>query len=384
MCDLAERTKSHLLKVLGLRDNWKTPLLINLTYPQANFPDAPATRFEMSQLGYGLKLQLNVLVTREINGREMQSELLRAVLVEIMYRDRGDIRPGSSYVTPPDWLVEGVLALQPGYSEEGVVDLLRAEMARQKVWSVDEVVRRKSAPLDFVSRRIFRAYARALVRLLIDSPGGHLNLAQFIEHLPSASQDDLSDLAIYFPATLGQTRAKWWALTVAQLSTVNRYTTLSAAQTTRRLDQILQLSFSLNDGHEWKCSLGDSLAFYRLPAFRKALQKARQELLLLTTQAHPFYRPIIEEERAVVDLLEVGKTRDVPQRFKRIASARRLIEGRASEIDDYLNWYEATQSETMSGAFASLIRTVQAQTEKLARRRDPISVYLDSVEMETD
>jgi hypothetical protein len=338
----------------------------------------------MSQLGYGLKLQLNVLVTSEINGRKVQAELLRAILVEIMYRERSDIRPGSSYVTPPDWLVEGVLALQAGYSAEGDVDLLRAEMARQEISSVDEVVRRKSAPLDFVSRRIFRAYAWALVRLLLDSPGGHLNLGRFIEHLPDAPQDGLAALAIYFPTTLGQARAKWWALTIAQLATADRSATLSAAQTAARLDRILHLSFSVNGGHESECSLGKCLAFYRLPAFRKALQKARQELLLLTTQAHPFYRPIVQEEREVVDLLARGRTRDVPRRLTRIASARRLIEGRASEIDDYINWYEATQSETTSGTFASLIRAVQAQKEKLARRRDPISVYLDSVEMETD
>ena len=384
MCDLGERTKSHLLNLLGLRDNWKTPLLINLAYPQANFPDAPAARFEMSQLGYGLKLQLNVLVTREINGREVQAELLRGILVEMIYRDRSNIRPGSYYVTPPDWLVEGVLALQAGDGAKGDVDLLRAEMARQEISSVDEVVRRKSAPLDFVSRRIFRAYARALVRLLLDSPGGHFNLARFIEQLPDGPQDGLSALALYFPATLGKARAKWWALTIAQLATSDRYTTLSAAETASRLDRILQLSFSLNDGHEWTCSLGNYSGFYRLPAFRKALQKALQELLLLTTQAHPFYRPIVQEEREVVDLLARGKTRDVPQRLRRIASARRLIESRASEIDDYLNWYEATQNETMSGTFASLIKPVQAQKEKLARRRDPISVYLDSVEMETD
>ena len=40
ICDLAERTKSNLLRLLGRRDNWKTALIVNLDYPRANFPDA--------------------------------------------------------------------------------------------------------------------------------------------------------------------------------------------------------------------------------------------------------------------------------------------------------------------------------------------------------
>ena len=105
MCNLAERTKSDLLRLLGLRDNWKTPLLINLDYPRANFPDVPLARLEVNQLGYGLKLQLDLLVTREIQGAAVERELLRAILVEMMYRERGNIAAGAPYVTPPDWLV---------------------------------------------------------------------------------------------------------------------------------------------------------------------------------------------------------------------------------------------------------------------------------------
>ena len=54
MCDLAERTKTNLLRLLDLRANWKTPLIINLDYPRTNFPDAPAAQLDVSKLGYGL------------------------------------------------------------------------------------------------------------------------------------------------------------------------------------------------------------------------------------------------------------------------------------------------------------------------------------------
>src|SRR5262245_7023893 len=114
ICDLAERTKSDLLRLLGLRDSWQTPLIIKLDYPRANVPDAPLVQFDVSQLGYGLKLQLNLLVTRKMKSVDVQRELLRGILIELMYRDRGRLAAGMHYVMPPDWLVEGALALQPG------------------------------------------------------------------------------------------------------------------------------------------------------------------------------------------------------------------------------------------------------------------------------
>ncbi len=98
MCDLAERTKSDLLRLLGLRDGWKTPLIVNLDYPRTNIPDTPLVQLDVSQLGYGLKLQLNLLVTREMKARAVQRELLRAILVEMMYRNRGNIAAGTPYV----------------------------------------------------------------------------------------------------------------------------------------------------------------------------------------------------------------------------------------------------------------------------------------------
>jgi hypothetical protein len=53
-----------------------------------------------------------------------------------------------------------------------------------------------------------------------------------------------------------------------------------------------------------------------------------------------------------------------------------------SAIDDYLNWFEATQSRTVSGAFRDYMRAAELAQERQARRRDPISVYLDALEVQ--
>lgn len=384
MCDLAERTKSDLLRLLGLRDNWKTLLIVNLDYPRANFPDVPVAQLDVSQLGYGLKLQLNLLMTREMKGRAVQRDLLRAILVEMMYRDRRNIAAGTPYFTPPDWLVEGVLALQPGRDSGDDAELLRTIVGSKKIAPLEDIVRQRRAQLDAPSRQLHEAYARALVQLLLDAPGGRSKFARFITDLPDAPNDALADLRAHFPETLGPAQDRWWALSVAQLSATDRYETLSAAETAARLDRILRFSIPAPDGIAHNYSLGDYEAYRKLPAHRDVLRRASQQLLLLGARAHPSYRAIVQKEYELTELLARSKTRGVPERLKRVASYRAGIERQASEVDDYLNWYEATQSKTMSGAFSQILENGKAAEEALPRRRDPISVYLDSIEMETN
>lgn len=384
MCDLAERTKSHLLRLLGLRDGWKTTLVVNLDYPRANYPETPDARLDFSQLGYGLKLQLNLLVTRDLQSRMVQRELLRAILVEMMYRDRGNIAAGSPYVTPPDWLVEGVLALQPDREADQDADLLRAIVAEGKIAPLAEIVGQRRAQLDAPSRQLHQAYARALVQLLLDVPGGQAKLARFITDLPDAPNDVLADLQAHFPATLGRSPGKWWALSVAQLSAANRYQTLGLAETAARLDRLLQFSIPAADGTTRDYSLGEYETFRKLPAHRAVLQQVAQQLQLLCAQAHPSYRPIVEEDCKLAELLAHGKMQRVAARLERVTSYRAVIERQSSEIDDYLNWFEATQSKTISGAFSQVLESSLTTERTLPRRRDPISVYLDSIEMETN
>jgi hypothetical protein len=50
------------------------------------------------------------------------------------------------------------------------------------------------------------------------------------------------------------------------------------------------------------------------------------------------------------------------------------------KIDDYLNWFEATQSQTRSGTFAEYLEAAGRSEDPQPRRRDAISVYLDALE----
>jgi hypothetical protein len=49
------------------------------------------------------------------------------------------------------------------------------------------------------------------------------------------------------------------------------------------------------------------------------------------------------------------------------------------DIDDYMNWFEATQMESQSGAFSDYLKAANQSQLSAPRRRDPLSVYLDAL-----
>jgi hypothetical protein len=379
VCDIAETTKKNLLKLLRLPDRWKTPLVINLDYPQANVPELPPSRFDFSQTGSGLKLQLNLLISGDLNGREVQRELLSAILIEMIYRPRTNVPSGSRYVVPPDWLVDGIVQSMPGCDPDEAAQLLQTMVASDCIAPLDEVVRQRRELLDPASRKIHDAYSMALVQLLLDSPDGRHQLAHYLADLPDAPNDSVADLRTHFPTSLGRGVGKWWALSVAHLSASDRYEMLSAAETARRLDQLLRFSIPAPGGQAQEYSLGDYSAYLKLPASRPVLRQLSEQLLLLGARAHPSYRAIVQECYQLATLLARGKTHKVTQRLARVATYREVVEQQGRAMDDYLNWYEATQLKTMSGAFVQVLKDAREEDQPL-RRRDPISVYLDAIE----
>ena len=142
ICDLAEGTKRDLLAALVQSDSWITPIVINAHYPQANLPEAPRIALTMSQTGFGLKLQLDLAIGPEVNRPEVRRELLRALLVELMYRGATGIPAGTAYSSPPDWLLDGIPA-QPMNPEGGVTPILALPVTRRVILPLENFLRQK-------------------------------------------------------------------------------------------------------------------------------------------------------------------------------------------------------------------------------------------------
>src|SRR5437868_13020922 len=97
---LAEQTKTNLLTLLRQRDDWKTPVVINLQPQQANVPEIPPADLRFSQTVFGIKVQLDLTISKNIDVSLVERELLRAILLEMSYRKQPHIAAGAVLVEP--------------------------------------------------------------------------------------------------------------------------------------------------------------------------------------------------------------------------------------------------------------------------------------------
>ena len=376
--ELAEKTKANLLALLRQPDRWMTPLVINLQSPEADRPEIPPAALRFSQTGFGLKLQVDLTIGRDLDGSRVERELLRAIVLEMIYRRQPNIAAGTPFVSPPDWLLDGVLALTPGRDRAPLLETL---LLSAKIMPLEQFLRQQPALLDSPARTLYRAYSLALVQLLVNSPDGPARLARYIDNLCRASNDALADLKMQFPIFGGDVE-KIWRANIAEASAPQSYQLLTFAETDKKLGEVLRSGESASADLSKPVRLEDLVSRKASPAEKAALKRLGENLLLLVARAHPVMRPLVQEYYDISALLAAGKRKGLATRLARLKTTRASLASRMSDIDDYMNWFEVTQRKSKSGAFVDYLRTAVKSNEPQPRRRDPLSVYLDVLEQQ--
>ncbi|MGI8821024.1 MAG: hypothetical protein ACR2ID_09190 [Chthoniobacterales bacterium] len=382
ICDLAENTKKVALSLIAETDRWKTPILVNAQYPQANRPELPPARLTLSQTGFGLKLQLDLTIGADVSAPAVEHELLRALFLEMIYRQQPNTPAGASYIEPPEWLLAGAQATGQGRDLAPLADGLAVPIASGRILPLQDFLRQQPALLDSPSRALYRAYAAAVVAMLHDTPEGRAGLARFVGDLTQSSNDPLADLRAHFPS-LGENTAKieeHWTNAVMQLAQRDRYRLLDCRGTESALALALQVGITRPHEPASIHPLEDFATFRRDPAAPAALLRLKDELSLLASRAHPLYRPVILGYQEIIRLLQARKLKKIPHRLAELRSLREQLTRRMDAVGDYLNWFEATQARTASGAFDEYMKAAERAVAPPARRRDAISVYLDAME----
>jgi hypothetical protein len=382
ICNFAERTKRELLSLLDQRDEWKTAIVINAQYRQANLPDLPRLSVVLGQTGFGLKLQLNLVVNSGVSQPEIRRELLRALLLELIYRGQPNIAAGAAYTSPPDWLLDGIPAHEPELSQDRLARLLALPVAAKKVLPLEKFLAQRPELLDSAGLTLYRAYSVALVHLIIHTPDGSRSLVRFITDLPTSSNDSMAELRSHFPGLFADDVAeKNWEEQIARLSTQQPYQLLGSAETEQLLAEKLRFKIS-EGGVEKRYELEEFALFSKSTSAQKSLHVLANDLRVLGTRANPIYSAIIAEYADITARLLRGKTAGIAKRLEQLRAARKTLAAQMRQIDDYLNWFEATRLVRPSGEFTDYMRAAERAAQPERTKRDAISIYLDVLESE--
>jgi hypothetical protein len=379
IADLAEHSKWNVLALLQTGDNWLVPILLNIEQPQANLPEIPPAALNFSQTGSGLKIQLDLLITPEVDPAMVERELVRAILLEIAYRRSPLLPAGVSYVPPPDWLINGILSLR----DESPAAVAALESLGAHPVPLKDFLAQQPELLDSQSGSLYRACARSLVNILTQHAGGRTQLQHYITDLPHASSDLLADLQAHFP-WLGnrekETEQIWNAL-VTRLGNEQHSVKTTFSYTSQQLDEFLQTKMAKDHAGKNALTLDEALRVRRPQVDISATREVAQHLMFLAARAHPLLRPVVLDYQLMAQSLADKKWRGLSRRAAVTVQLRARVSSRMREAEDFMNWFEATQANTSSGDFGDYVRAART-TEEVTRRRDAISVYLDAMELQ--
>ena len=379
VAELAEHSKRNVLALLETGDNWLVPILLNVEQPQTNLPETPLATLNFSQTGSGLKIQLDLLITPEVDPAVVKRELVRAILLEIAYRGSPLLPAGVSYVPPPDWIINGILSLR----DESPAALAALESLSAHPVPLRGFLAQRPELLDSQSVSLYRACARSLVNILTQHTGGRTQLHHYITDLPHASSDPLADLQAHFP-WLGnrekETEQIWNAL-VACLGNEQRSLLNTFSSTSQQLDELLQTKVAKDHAGKNALTLDEAVRVAHPLVDIPGARELAQRLMLLAVRAHPLLRPVVLDYRLMAQSLAAKKWHGLSRRAAATVQLRERVSSRMREAEDFMNWFEATQASTSSGDFEDYVRAART-TEEVTRRRDAISVYLDAMELQ--
>lgn len=370
---------SQLLGGVGL---WKTPIVVTLDRATTADGAAPAPVLRLVDTPAGQKIELNVKIGADPAAVNMQKLILRALLLEYAYRGH-PVAGGASYVEAPWWVVEGLIEIERRRDAGLDSDLFRRLVETNHLPPIENFLTEKPEELGPTALAVDRALAMGLLQMLVEQPDGRVNLGHFIRDWPQSNGDPMALLAKEFPTVAGkpETLQKWWTVNLARFAAADRYEGLTVADTDKALDALLQIEFVINkQGEKRTFAVGDFKDFMKLPGSKATLGTRHTEIIALSSRANALLRPVMSDYEHIFSALAQGKTRGVRERLAKVEEYRTFVARRTSQISDYLNWFEATQMKTKSGAFDNYLKTVEELSDQDKKQKGPIGEYLDELE----
>ena len=380
----ADELTNDVKRLLGGIGVGKTPIVITLERASTLDGPAPAPVLHLVDTPAGQKIELNVKIGKDPAALNMQKLLLRAILLEYTYRGRR-VPGGTEYVEAPWWVVEGLLEMERR-REAGVdANLFRRLVETNHLPPIEKFLLEKPEELSPTALAVDRALAMGLLQMLVDQPDGHVNLARLVRDWPESNGDPMALLAKEFPSVASnpETLQKWWMVNLARYAAADRFEGLTVADTDKQLAALLQIECVVDKkGTKKTFGVGDYAQFVKLPSSKTALSSRHTEIIALGTRANALMRPVLTDYEQIFAELSRGKAHGMRERLAKVEDYRALVLKRTSDIADYLNWFEATQMKTMSGAFDNYLRTANELSEQDKKQKGPIGEYLDQLERE--
>jgi hypothetical protein len=376
-----EEVKRDVLALLGQPDRWRIPIVVAVERGTGARP--VSVRF--AETPDGPTIQVHARIGDDPASDPLLRHVVRAVMLDFIYRDRKKPEAGQPYAEAPWWFVAGALESVRRRDHGVAADLYRRLVETNKLPPIEQVLAGRGDELGGTAAAFDGACAMAFVQLLLEQSDGATRLASLLRAWPDEYLDPVLALNRAFPALGAGSEGlqKWWTLNFARFAASDRYRGLSAEDTDRELQALLEFDVVRDKaGSTERFALGQWREFMKFKGARTALTTQHREIVALGTRANALLRPVLAGYEEIFSRLARGTTRGVNDRIHRVETYRTAILHRTNDIADYLNWFEATQLGVRSDAFDEYLRRARELESAPTRgaTEQAVAEYLDGIE----
>ena len=112
------------------------------------------------------------------------------------------------------------------------------------------------------------------------------------------------------------------------------------------------------------------------------LKRTLNQINSVKLRAHPLYRPLIGDYATVVQNMILGREKGLSEELARLRATHNEIRIKARAVESYVDWYEASQTQTYSHVFDDYLKLRDDLDKDVIPRTDSLSRYLDALEKE--
>lgn len=369
-------------------------------------------------------IEVAVKLHDRFDEKDFRQEMVRAFLLEqimLPYSSHPDsfVLADGQILKVPEWLIQGFDQLIEHRRAGSPSAFYRGVLASGQLWKpADLFAVEDTKDFDSVRKAVFRASASAMVEALLNQADGDLSLRSLMIELGRPNPQGMEVLLRqFFPAfrETDQGLEKWWALEVAALGQRQSFEFLDRAETERLLAEAITVHLeapskgaskapSQKKGGLRKLFKGsaseeagespsqegaytgslDQFDRYRHhPDVMKQLTVISDRIQVLKRVGFPLYRPVFFAYEEAIQKIAKGNVKNLAEEFASIEEMRKRIGDTLIQVEDALNYYEATRTPLRSDAFDGYLKMRRELSDRPAsRRNDTISQYMDALEWE--
>ncbi len=381
---LAEDVKRKFLHELRLKDNWKHPIVVQIVRPGADGTSRLGMR--LYQTEEGLKFQVDVEFGEDLENDALREELLAALMSELAYRNIDYVTIGGAVAQPPHWLVSGMSGIIGLRERKIPADVYKVILESNLMPQISTFLDENPQGKDTATRGVYRAHAISFVRTLLEIPSGGAQIVEYLQSMAADPKGDAKMLLIEKVPELeeGVEFQKLWALNIARLAITDRSEFMTVAESEVQLLRVLDADILMMKGEEeLRYKLTDIETIAASPQGKMALTNLAATLRQTGLRVNPLQQPIVNEYLEILNIaiMPKGKLKGLQARILQTNALREQVRELGYDIEDHMNWMQATQvgrsSELFSGYFQAVKRFKREEPEK---RVDPVTQYMDAME----